>query len=276
MEMAAESRLKIEKAISDGLQQSWFELHYQPQYDLRTRRLAGFETLVRMNHPKLGELLPAAFLPVADDSGLIQALGDWIIREAVATGREWPSNVSLSINVSLAQFRCGDVANTVINALAKSEFPGTRLKVEIPESVLLAQSDAVNEQLRRLKSRGVTIVLDDFGLDSSRLKLLSRSSLDAVKLDHTLIEGIGTERETESFVRSLIGTARCFGLEIVAEGVERAEQAHFLMANDVHKVQGYLFGRPARKVDLAAIVAKDMRNAMQGGEQGSRRATATA
>jgi diguanylate cyclase (GGDEF)-like protein len=276
MEMVVEARLQMEKAISDGLQQSWFELHFQPQYDLRTRRLTGFEALVRMNHPELGELLPGVFVPVADESGLIQPLGDWIIRDALGTAREWPQNLALSINVSLAQFRHGDVANTVINALAKSGFPGSRLRIEIPEGVLLAQSDAINEQLRRLKTRGVAIVLDDFGLDSSRLKLLSRSALDAVKLDRTLVERVGAEPETDNLVRGLIGTAHSFDLDIQAEGIERAEQAHFLMSNDIRKVQGYLFGRPARKIDLAAIIAKDMRNATERSEASAPRQSSAA
>jgi EAL domain-containing protein (putative c-di-GMP-specific phosphodiesterase class I) len=264
MEMVVEARLQMEKAISDGLQQGWFDLHFQPQYDLSTRRLTGFEALVRMSHPELGELLPATFVPVADESGLIQPLGDWIIREAFATAAEWPQHLTLSINVSLAQFRHGDIANTVINALAKSGFAGSRLRVEITEAALLAQSDAINEQLRRLRTRGAKIVLDDFGVDNSRLKLLSRSALDAVKLDRTLVERVAEEPETAALVRSLIGTAQCFDLDILAEGIERAEQAHFLMSNDIQKVQGFLFGRPARKRDLAAIIAKDLRNAMEG------------
>jgi EAL domain-containing protein (putative c-di-GMP-specific phosphodiesterase class I) len=132
--------------------------------------------------------------------------------------------------------------------------------------VLLAQSATVNEQLRRLKSRGVQIVLDDFGVDNSRLQLLSGSMCDAVKLDRSLVENLGAEKCTEALLRGLIGTAQSFDLDILAEGVERAEQAHFLMANDCEKVQGYLFGRPSRKSELAVIIAKDMRNAMAGHE----------
>jgi diguanylate cyclase (GGDEF)-like protein len=263
MEMAVEARLRMETAISDGLQQSWFDLHFQPQYDLRTRRLIGFEALVRMNHPQLGELLPAVFVPVADESGLIQPLGEWIIREAFATAAEWPQHLNLSINVSLAQFRHGDIANTILQALAKAGLAGSRLRIEVSEVVLLAQSDAINEQLRRLKSRGIRIVLDDFGVDNSRLKLLSRSALDAVKLDRSLVERVGEEPEMAELVRGLIGTAQSFDLDILAEGIERPEQAHFLMSNDIQKVQGFLFGRPTQKRDLAAIIAKDLRNALE-------------
>jgi diguanylate cyclase (GGDEF)-like protein len=266
MDMAVEARLQMEAAISDGLHHGWFELHFQPQYDLSTRRLTGFEALVRMNHPQLGELLPATFVPIADQSGLIHPLGDWIIREAITITANWPAQLILSINLSLAQFRNGDVANTIIHVLSNAGVPGSRLRVEISEAVPRGRVDSVNEQLRRLKSHGVAIVLDDFGVDDSRLALFSKSACDAVKLDLSLIERVGTDRDAENLVRGLIGTARAFHLEILAEGIERAEQAHFLMSHDCQKVQGYLFGRPAPASDLAAIIAKDMRNAV-GGEQ---------
>jgi EAL domain-containing protein (putative c-di-GMP-specific phosphodiesterase class I) len=264
MEMDAGARQRMERAISDGLHQGWFELHFQPQYDLRTRRLTGFEGLVRMNHPELGELLPAAFVAIADESGLIQPLGEWIIHEAVSTAVEWPPHLSLSINVSLAQFRHGDVAHTILHALSTSELPATRLKVEIPEAALLNGSDTTTEQIRRLRSRGVTIVLDDFGVDRSRLTLLTGSVCNAVKLDRTLIESV-SEPGMQNLVRSLIGTAQSFALDIHAEGIERAEQAHFLMSHDCQKVQGFLFGKPMPKSDLAATIAKDLRNALSAG-----------
>lgn len=267
MEMVVEARLQMETAISEGLQQGWFELHFQPQYDLRTRRLTGFEALVRMNHPELGELLPAVFVPVADESGLIQPLGEWIIRDALSTAAAWPQHLGVSINVSLAQFRHGDVANTIIHALTNSGVAASRLRVEISESVLLAQSEAINEQLRRLRSRGISIVLDDFGIDNTRLQLLSGAPCDAVKLDLSLVERIGAEPEVDGLLKGLIGTAQSFDLDILAEGIERAEQAHFLMSNDCQKVQGFLFGRPAHKRDLAAIVAKDARNSVEGDQR---------
>ena len=261
MEVDAEERRRMEKAISDGLHQGWFELHFQPQYDLGTRRLTGFEALVRMNHPDLGELPPAAFVPVADESGLIQPLGEWIINEALSTAVEWPPHLSLSINVSLAQFRQGDVAHTIVHALANAGLPGSRLKVEISEAALLGGSDTTTDQIRRLRGRGVTIILDDFGVDRSRLTLLTGSVCNAVKLDRSLIESV-SDPGMQSLVRSLIGTARSFALDIHAEGIERAEQAHFLMSHDCQKVQGFLFGRPMPKRDLAATIAKDMRNAL--------------
>jgi EAL domain-containing protein (putative c-di-GMP-specific phosphodiesterase class I) len=263
-EMAAEARRQMEKAIEDALRQGWFKLRFQPQYDLRRCRLTGFEALVRMNHPELGELLPDVFLPVAEECGLIEPLGEWITREAIAIAALWPPHLTLAINVSPAQFRDGDVNANIMQALSTSGFEATRLRVEISEAVLLQKAKAVQDQLRRLKARGVTIVLDDFGLGSSGLQSLSLSPCDAVKIDRSLIQQVGEGPETEDLIRSLIGTAQSFDLAVMAEGIERVEQAHFLMSNACRNVQGFLFGRPARTRDLAAIIAKDLRNAMPG------------
>ena len=262
MEMAIESRRQMETAISEGLNQGWFHLHFQPQYDLGTKRLTGFEALVRMRHPELGEVVPTVFVPIADDSGLILPLGEWIVGDALTTASTWPDHMTLSLNISLAQFRDSDVSGTILHALGNSSFDASRLRVEIPEAVLLEDSEAINEQLQRLRSRGIAVVLDDFGLDISNLKLLSRALCDAVKLDRSLVQRVGEAQEMDGFVRSLIGTAQSFDLDILAEGVERAEQAHFLVSNDCNKVQGYLFGRPAPATELAAIIAKDAKNAL--------------
>jgi diguanylate cyclase (GGDEF)-like protein len=262
MEIAMESRRQMETAISEGLNQSWFHLHFQPQYDLGTKRLTGFEALVRMRHPELGGIEPTVFVPIADDSGLILPLGEWIIGEALTTASAWPDHMTLSINISLAQFRDSDVSGTILHALGNSSFDAARLRVEIPEAVLLEESEAINEQLQRLRSRGIAVVLDDFGLDTSNLRLLTRELCDEVKLDRSLVQRVGEAPEMEGLVRSLIGTAKSFGLNLLAEGVERPEQAHFLVSNDCRKVQGYLFGRPVSATDLAAIIAKDAKNAM--------------
>lgn len=260
MEMAVEDRLQAEKAIGNGLHEGWFELHFQPQYDLSSRRLTGFEALVRMQHPERGELLPDVFLPAAEESGLIQPLGDWIIGEALRVAADWPPHLTLAVNVSAVQFRQGDVATTILEGLLGAGIEAQRLRIEIPESVLLEPSDTVHDQLRRLKGSGVVIVVDDFGLDASSLRMLARSPCDAVKLDRSFVRLLGEEPEIDALLRSLIATAQAFGLAISAEGVERAEQAHFLLSHGCRNVQGNLLGRPAPLREVAAIIAKDMRN----------------
>lgn len=136
---------------------------------------------------------------------------------------------------------------------------GSRLRIEISEAVLANGSEAVSEQLERIRATGAQVVLDDFGLNASNLQALAGKACDAVKLDRSFVQRIGEEPATEKLVRGLIGTAQSFNLPVLAEGIERAEQAHFLMSNDCQKVQGYLFGRPAHPTEVAAIIAKDMR-----------------
>jgi diguanylate cyclase (GGDEF)-like protein len=262
MDMSIEARLQMEKAIGDGLHHGWFTLRYQPLYDLRARRLRGFEALVRMNHPEMGELQPDAFLPVAERSGLIQPLGDWIFREAATTAANWPSHIVLAVNVSEAQFRSGDVAGSFLGALSALGIDPARAQIEIPESVLAGGADSLREQLRRLKAKGVTIVIDDFGVGGSSLQSLANSSCDAVKLDRTFVKRIGDDPEAENMIRGLIGAATAFDLAVMAEGVERAEQVHFLMSNGCQNVQGFLFSRPVDTAEVAAIVAKDLRNSL--------------
>ncbi len=276
MEKVAENTFEVERAIGEGLHQGWFEVHFQPQYDLGTRRLTGFEALARLHHPQLGEVSPDVFVPIADRCGLINPLGEWIIHQALATAANWPRHVTLSVNISLAQFQTGNVAGTILTAIANSGFDAHRLRVEVSEAVLLEDSDTINDQLRRLRKRGIAIVLDDFGLDVSKLRLLARSGCDAVKLDRSLVAQVGEMPEADRLLQSLIGTAQSFHLDILAEGVERAEQAQFLMSNDCRKVQGFLFGRPTAAQELAAIIAKDMRNAIGGEKEPPSSSTAVA
>jgi diguanylate cyclase (GGDEF)-like protein len=264
IEMALKADLELEKAIGEGLRQGWFELHFQPRYDLGTRRLLGFEALLHLNHPQRGRLLPASFLATAEASGLIQPLGEWVLHEALAAAAKWPPHLSLSINVAPSQFRGGDFAAAVANALASADFPGERLCLEISEATMLSPSEATGNQLRELKQRGVAIVIDDFGLGDLRLDALARGHCDAVKLDRSLTKSLGHDRKTEEFARSLIGTARAFSLDIMAEGIEGAEQVRFPMASGCEKVQGPLFGRPVPARDLAAIISRDMRKSVEG------------
>lgn len=267
MEMAVEARRRMEKAITEGLEEGWFELHYQPQYDLATRRLTGFEALVRMNHPQLGFLMPNVFLPAAEEGGLMPRLGDWIVREAIATAANWPDHLSLAINVSDAQIRNGDLAGTVLAALDATHLDAGNLRLEISEGVLASPNEETLDQLRRLKARRVMLVIDDFGLASSNLQAITQTGCNAIKIDRSLMQHVGEDAEAEGFVRSLIRTAQSFGLAVHAEGIERAEQVLFLVTNECRNVQGFLFGRPAHPSEVAAIIAKDIRKTVKGDEE---------
>jgi diguanylate cyclase (GGDEF)-like protein len=273
LEMGVEARLQMERAISDGLLQGWFELRFQPQYDLQSRRLSGFEAIVRMKHPQRGELLQGEFLPAAEDSGLIQPLGEWLVREAMIAAAEWPSHLTLTVGVSPALFRHGDAAATILGAAAQAGFDPSRLVIGIPETAIFGLSESLADQLQRLKGREAAILIDHFGADGSNLRSLSLLRCDAVRLDDALMREIGENAAGEDLLRGLIGTARSFGLAVMAEGVEGVAQAHFLMANGCHLVQGFLFGRPGSAAEVAAIIAKDFRKATSTAEsQGAARA----
>jgi len=261
LEMGVEARLQMERAISDGLLQGWFELRFQPQYDLQSRRLSGFEAIARMKHPQRGELLAGEFLPAAEDSGLIQPLGEWLVREAITAAAEWPPHLTLTVGISPALLLHGDAAATILAAAAQAGFDPARLVIGIPETAILGLSESLADQLQRLKGRGAAILIDHFGADGSNLRSLSLLRCDAVRLDDALMRQIGENAAVEDLLRGLIGTARSFGIAVTAEGVEGVAQAHFLMANGCHLVQGFLFGRPGSAAEVAAIIAKDFRKA---------------
>ena len=276
IEMEVESRLRLEKAITDGLRDNWFTLNFQPQYDLESRRLTGFEALARMDHPQLGPIAPAVFLPIAEESGLIRQLGDWVFEEAVATAREWPEHLKLSFNLSTAQFQAPDLSRRMLEVLARHGFDPRRLRLEISEAVLASGAGGVGRQLGEFRAAGIAIVIDDFGIAGLGFETLARSPCDAIKIDRTFMNRVGEDPAIDSAVRSLISAANSLDLMVVAEGIERAEQAHFLMTNDCKGVQGYLFGRPAEPSEVAAIIAKDIRKTIAEATQepGLRKATA--
>lgn len=259
IEMVVEARLRLEAAIAEGLEQNWFSVHFQPQYDLKNRRLTGFEALARLDHPQMGSIAPAMFLPIAEETGLVRQLGDWVFEEAITTASEWPEQLSLAVNLSTAQFQAADLSRRMLEILTRCGFDPRRLRLEISESVIAEKRDVSARQLDEFRAAGITIVIDDFGIAGLGFEALARSPCDAIKIDRTFMHRIGEDPAVDLAVRGLIKTANVLDLEVVAEGVERAEQAHFLMSNDCRDVQGYLFGRPAAPSEVAAIIAKDLR-----------------
>jgi diguanylate cyclase (GGDEF)-like protein len=277
IESAVESSRQSETMISEGLNKGWFELYFQPRYDLQTRRLTGFEALVRLNHPEHGTMLPERFLAAAETSGLIQPLGEWVIREAMSTAKDWPDHLTLAINLSRAEFSRADLADIVLGTAAKAGILPARLQLEIPEAVLRENDpDVTQSRLEKLRNGGAAVIVDDFGVGNSRLQAMSGPGVTAVKLDHSLVAHVGSDRTAEAFVRGLIDAARAFGLGVLAEGVERPDQAHFLMSNGCTRVQGFLFGRPSPASDLGSMIAKDLRKAAEDARETAPRLSTSA
>jgi len=254
-------RLTLQTELRKAFENDWFSLHYQPQYNLKTRRLTGFEALLRMEHPDHGFISPAEFVPVAEEIGLIVPLGEWILYEACRTAVTWPDHIALSVNLSPAQFRHGDMPEIVENVLRQTQFPARRLAIEITEGLLMESSQSVLDQLQSIRELGVALAMDDFGTGYSSLSYLWQFSFDTIKIDRSFIHALGSGFNVESLLRSIINIGESLDLRVVAEGVENVEQAHFLMANSCRHVQGFLFGRPVPEDNVLPIVEKDARNA---------------
>jgi EAL domain-containing protein (putative c-di-GMP-specific phosphodiesterase class I) len=260
MDQSMQSRLELQSILRKAFENNWFELHYQPQYDLGARRLTGFEALLRLRHPERGMIPPVEFIPVAEESGLILPIGEWIIREACATAAQWPDHLSLAINLSPAQIHDNKLAGTIKKILSQSGLPARRLEVEITEGLLMDATDTTMSELDQLKEIGLSLVMDDFGTGYSSLSYLWRFEFDKIKIDRSFVHNLGTGRNVESLLKSIINIGQSLDLRVIAEGVEKPEQAHFLMKNACHHVQGFLFGRPVPKAEVASIITKDMKN----------------
>ncbi len=240
-EMNAElqARRMLELDIRRAIEESQFEIHYQPLINLASRRISGFEALLRWPHPERGMVAPAEFIPVAEDTGLIITLGAWVIREACIEAAGWPEHVKIAINLSPAQFRNEDLVGIVGQALVASGLEPSRLELEITESVLLQPDDPNLMTLHRLRQMGVRISMDDFGTGYSSLSYLRSFPFDKIKIDRSFVQGLSLDGGSVAIIRAVTGLSRSLGITTTAEGVETDEQLHCLVREGCHEVQGY-------------------------------------
>ena len=190
MDLQAQKRRDMERDLRAAFSNGEFELHYQPLVDIAANRISGFESLLRWRHPQKGMISPAEFIPVAEDIGLIVALGEWVLREACAEAMKWPADVKVAVNLSPVQFRSRNLVQAVISALAHSGLPARRLELEITESVFLAETEANLAILHQLRELGVRIALDDFGTGYSSLSYLQRFPFDKIKIDRSFVKEV--------------------------------------------------------------------------------------
>ena len=242
MNLRLRERRALEHDLRRGLADRQFHLHYQPQVDLVGMRMVGVEALLRWSHPERGEVPPASFIPLAEETGLILPLGEWVLRTACARACAWPS-LRLAINLSPAQFRQPGLAELVARVLQETGFEPGRLELEITEGVLLNDTDATLATLAALRALGVRIAMDDFGTGYSSLAYLRRFPFDKIKIDRSFVAHLGAP-DADAIVRTIISLGRTLGMRANAEGVETAEQAARLRAEGCEEVQGYHFGRP--------------------------------
>jgi diguanylate cyclase (GGDEF)-like protein/PAS domain S-box-containing protein len=250
MEASAKARLTMEQDLRQALADGGFEIHYQPVVDLRDNEVTGCEALLRWRHPERGMISPAEFIPVAEDTGLINELGEWVLRTACAEAAGWPSHVRIAVNVSPVQLKCPTLALKIIGALAASGLPASRLEIEITEAVLIRDDATALTILHQLRAVGVRIALDDFGTGYSSLSYLKRFPFDKIKIDRCFVSDITEARGSSAIVQAIVNIAATRGITTTAEGVETPEQRELLRTLGCTEMQGYLFSaaRPGPEV----------------------------
>lgn len=258
MHTAALRRLEIKADLRRAVEKDEFVLHYQPIVSLNGGALLGMEALVRWNHPERGLLPPLDFISVAEQTGLITPLGRWVLREACRQATKWPlsnPSISLSVNVSTTQFQQPGLVEDVANALWDSGLDPSILTLEITESVLVHDTDAVIEKLHRLKDFGVKVAIDDFGTGYSSLGYLKRFPIDILKIDKSFIDGVGNGAEEAAIAQAIIKLGESLGLEVVAEGIELPEQIDALQLLRCERGQGFFFSAPVDAETMGGLLA---------------------
>ncbi|MCC7435636.1 MAG: EAL domain-containing protein [Methanoregulaceae archaeon] len=265
MNAHAVERLELETALRKAIDQGTMSLAYQPIVDLASGQIIGVETLSRWAHPTRGDISPAQFIPIAEDTGLIVTLGNWVLEEACRQATEWIELMSdrpftISVNVSGRQLKRDDIVERVSAALEKSGLPAERLKLELTETVLLDDGEEIAIKLRSLKQLGVKLALDDFGTGYSSLSTLRSFPIDTLKVDQAFIRMLEDESEALAIVEAITSLARTMRMDVTAEGVETASQERLLKQLGVSCGQGYFFARPMPAAELRALISTGPRS----------------
>ncbi|MGA9089730.1 MAG: EAL domain-containing protein [Bradyrhizobium sp.] len=254
MDARAQARRRIEADLREAIETDVLRPHYQPVIDLSTGRITGFEALVRWPHAERGMISPAEFIPVAEETGLINGLGGLMLRRACMDAALWPDHVRVAVNLSPLQFRTGNLLSTVIDALKQSGLPATRLELEITESLLLEKSGHVLATLHALRALGVRISMDDFGTGYSSLSYLRSFPFDKIKIDQSFVRDLAANRDAQAIVRAIISLGIGLGVTITAEGVETEAELSCLCAEGCHEGQGFLFSRARPNSEIAGLL----------------------
>jgi EAL domain-containing protein (putative c-di-GMP-specific phosphodiesterase class I) len=258
-------RLALEHALRRALERQEFMLHYQQKVDLRSGTIIGAEALVRWSHPDWGLVRPARFIPIAEETGLIVQLGEWVIYEAARQTRAWldaglkPGVVS--VNLSARQFRAESLVRAVSRILQETEVDPTQLEIELTESMVMHNVETAIATLQGLKSLGISLSVDDFGTGYSSLSYLKDLPIDTLKIDRSFVRDIGSGAETEDGIlaQAIISLGHALHLKVIAEGVETDAQLHFLKRQGCDQVQGFLYGEPVPPEQFAQLLERASR-----------------
>ncbi|PTW43423.1 diguanylate cyclase (GGDEF)-like protein [Sphingomonas faeni] len=254
LDAAARWRRQVELDLREAIQAGQFVLNYQPVFDLKADRIGGFEALVRWHHPERGIVPPAEFIPIAEDTGLIIAIGEWVMQEACRQAMHWPEHIRVAVNVSPLQFRNSGLQAIILQALAHSGLAPDRLEIEITESVFLDGEGPVIALLHTLRAMGIRVALDDFGTGYSSLSYLRSFPFDKIKIDRSFITSIATDPSAAAIVRAIVDLAAALDMETTAEGVEDTGQLDLLRGEGCGNIQGYLFSRPVESGRIAGLL----------------------
>jgi EAL domain-containing protein (putative c-di-GMP-specific phosphodiesterase class I) len=255
MDLELRERRALQHDLQSAIARDELTLHYQPQARVEGE-IVGFEALARWQHPTRGSVPPGTFIPLAEESGLIVPISEWILRTACREAAAWPRPLQIAVNLSPVQFRHGDLAGLVHTVLLETGLSPDRLELEVTEGVLIDDFSRAVSILRRLKSLGVRIAMDDFGTAYSSLSYLQSFPFDKIKIDQAFISNVERNRQSAAIARAVIALARVLGLPVLAEGVETKEQLAFLAREGCDEVQGYLIGRPRPIAEYAALVGR--------------------
>jgi diguanylate cyclase (GGDEF)-like protein len=255
-EMDAEVRARriLETDLRQAIQDGGLEVYYQPCLSLQDNTITGCEALLRWRHPQRGMISPAEFVPIAEETGLINPLGEWVLTTACAEAASWPVDVRLAVNVSPVQFKSGTLALKVIAALAASGLAASRLELEITEAVLIRDDDAALAVLHQLRAIGVRIALDDFGTGYSSLSYLQRFPFDKIKIDRCFVTDIAEPEGSSSIVQAVVNIAADRRMTTTAEGVETEQQRDLLRKLGCSEMQGYLFSPPKPAAEIRPLL----------------------
>jgi diguanylate cyclase (GGDEF)-like protein/PAS domain S-box-containing protein len=255
MDLELRERRALQHDLQSAIARNELALHYQPQARV-DGEIVGFEALARWQHPTRGTISPGTFIPLAEESGLIVPMSEWILRAACREAASWPRKLQIAVNLSPVHFRHGDVAGLVHTVLLETGLSPDRLELEVTEGVLIDDFSRAVSILRRLKSLGVRVAMDDFGTAYSSLSYLQSFPFDKIKIDQAFISNVERNRQSAAIARAVIALARVLGLPVLAEGVETKEQLAFLAREGCDEVQGYLIGRPRPIAEYAEVFAR--------------------
>jgi EAL domain-containing protein (putative c-di-GMP-specific phosphodiesterase class I) len=254
MSEATRERRALETDLDAALKNDALELHYQPIFCLKTKAIVGYEALARWIHPTRGFVSPATFIQIAEDTGMIERLGTFVLDRACRDAATWPDGLKVAVNCSPLQFKSGQLVDVVIATLQRYGIVAERLEIEITESALMHRDKVTQDQLHRLRAMGVRISMDDFGTGYSSLSYLQTYPISCIKIDRAFVSTLGTQQSAAAIIRAIVMLSEALNMMTIAEGVETQAQLDELIALGCTEAQGYLLGRPMTVSKLPNVV----------------------